>query len=147
MGLTQLSSAQRSPLQFELYHERWNRRLKNSLLASSPQSLIHSIEDISKHLETLISKQTQTLNPQSKKAQIKRPLKDSNGAKQRYLQAWQKHLNNLSEWLIPRTVWIRYDTIECQDNALNAHGESRWNFLLGDQLQYYFTVEGMMKYF
>ena len=146
-ALAQLNPAQRNPLQLELYHERWNRRLKNSLQASSPQSLKRTINDISIHVESLISKQTQTLNLHTKKALIKKPLKDLYRAQQLYLQAWQKHLNNLSEWLAPRTIWIRYDTIKCQDNALKAHGESRWSFFLGDQLHYYFTVEVNDKVF
>ena len=143
-ALSQLTSLQRQDLRLELYHSRWTQRLNHAFKASTNQPLFQSSNFIRRQIKSLIEVQTKlkdkgATNSKSGASHTQQPRLSQKQLT--YLYSWQKHLENLSDWLEPKFIWLSYDKIDCKENVLRAHGESRWNILLGDRLNYYFTVQ------
>lgn len=121
-------------LMIELYQEQWINEINLALQASSALSVTQVIERIAKQLKSIEVKHIK---------QAKRVTKADSKSSQinLFINYWQGYTQKMTQWLKPHQILMKYDEIQCLEIALNSHGESKWNLLLGDKLEFYVTFD------
>jgi hypothetical protein len=116
-----LAPSQRIKILFQLTSTHWLTDLKRTIHELSDDKIQETIKQI--HL-AIARMETQEAHTQISS----------------HLNQWRIKLDELLSWLKPHTVQFNASTLNCDEEALDKSGESKWRLLIGDYLHYYFTL-------